>query len=175
MDRRFLIVLFIFTLISLAGGEVMALQLESQNFNDGDYIPNKYTCKGENISPQLQWLDVPAQTKSFALICDDPDAPAGVWVHWVIYNIPAEKNNLAENMTKEELLSDGAKQGINDSGGIGYDGPCPPPGKVHHYVFKLYCLDSVLSLRSGLTKQELLKEMEGHIIEEARLVGLFKR
>jgi len=167
--------LFIAILIFLLGGEVMALELKSQAFSEGDFLPNRYTCKGEDVSPQLEWNGVSSQTKSLALICDDPDAPAGVWVHWVIYNIPVGKDGLSENIAKESLLPDGARQGVNDSGDIGYGGPCPPPGKAHRYVFKLYCLDSILDLKSGATKQELIEAMAGHIVGEAQLTGLFKR
>jgi len=159
----------------LKGGEAMAIELKSPAFQDGETIPRKYTCQGEDISPQLIWLNVPPQTESFALICDDPDAPAGVWVHWVIYDIPAESRGFPEGVKNIEILPDGAKQGINDSGDIGYGGPCPPPGKVHRYIFKLYCLDEMLNLNPGLTKQELLNKISGHIIEEAELTGLYKR
>ncbi|MDD5291900.1 MAG: YbhB/YbcL family Raf kinase inhibitor-like protein [Candidatus Omnitrophica bacterium] len=153
----------------------MALELKSPAFHDGESFPKKYTCQGEDASPPLIWLNVSQQAKSFALICDDPDAPAGVWVHWVIYDIPVESSDLPEGIKNVKILPDNLKQGINDSGDIGYGGPCPPPGKVHRYVFKLYCLDEMLNLSPGLTKQELLSKISGHIIEEAKLTGLYER
>jgi Raf kinase inhibitor-like YbhB/YbcL family protein len=170
------IVLSLFMLIAfLIGGESMALELNSSAFKDSEFIPKKYTCQGEDVSVPLEWRDVPAHTESFALICDDPDAPAKTWVHWVVYDIPPEKTSLEEGIAKEEILTDGSKQGLTDFGDIGYGGPCPPPGKAHRYVFKLYCLDSMLNLKPGLTKQELLEAISGHIIQQAQLTGLYRR
>lgn len=157
------------------GGEVMALTIESSAFNDGDLMDAKYTCKGADISPRLNWDGAPEGTKSFALICDDPDAPFMTWVHWVIYDIPADVTSLPEACSKDETLSNGAKQGRNDFRKIGYGGPCPPPGGPHRYFFKLYALDTMLNLEPGKTKKELLDAMEGHILEEAQLIGKFKR
>jgi len=157
------------------GGDVMALNIKSKAFNDGELMDPKYTGKGADISPQLSWDDVPEGTKSFALICDDPDAPFMTWVHWVIYDIPANVNELSEDVAKEETLSSGAKQGKNDFRKIGYGGPMPPPGKPHRYFFKLYALDVVLNLEPRLSKKALLKAMEGHILEEAQIIGKFKR
>jgi len=157
------------------GGDVMALSIRSLAFKDGDLIGTKYTCKGEDISPPLSWEDAPSGTKSFALICDDPDAPFMTWVHWVIYDIPADVTGLSEGVPKDKTLSNGAKQGITDFRSIGYGGPCPPPGGPHRYFFKLYALDTVLNLKPGLTKKDLLKAMEGHILGEAQLIGRFKR
>ncbi len=153
----------------------MALTIKSSVFNDGDMISAKYTCKGEDISPPLSWDGVPEGTKSFALICDDPDAPLMTWVHWVIYDIPADATELFEGIPKESTLSNGAKQGRNDFRKIGYGGPCPPPGGPHRYFFKLYALDTMLNLEAGFTKKALLKAMEDHIIEEAQIIGKFKR
>ena len=153
----------------------MALTIKSPAFKDGELIDAKYTCKGEDISPELNWSGVPEGTKSFALICDDPDAPLMTWVHWVIYDIPANVTSLSENVSKKETLSNGAKQGRNDFRKIGYGGPCPPPGGPHRYFFKLYALDTVLAPEPGLTKKELLVKMEGHILEEAQIMGKFQR
>lgn len=172
--RIFLIMFFTAFLIS-QGGDVMALNIQSQSFQDSEFMSPKYTCKGEDISPPLSWMAVPKGTKSFALICDDPDAPLMTWVHWVIYDIPADVTGLYEGIPKEDMLPDGTKQGRNDFKKIGYGGPCPPPGGPHRYYFKLYALDTMLNLEAGITKKELLRAMEGHILEEAHLIGKFKR
>ncbi len=153
----------------------MALSIKSSAFNDGGMMDAKYTGKGEDMSPSLSWSGAPDGTKSFALICDDPDAPFMTWVHWVIYDIPANVGELPEAVPKEKTLSSGARQGRNDFRKIGYGGPYPPPGGAHRYFFKLYALDTMLNLEPGLAKKELLKKMEGHILEEAQIIGKFKR
>ena len=153
----------------------MALELKSRAFKDSEFIPPQYTCKGMDISPPLEWSKAPAGTKSFALICDDPDAPAGTWVHWVLYDIPADKTSLSEGVVASRELADGSKQGTNDFGKIGYGGPCPPPGRPHRYFFKIYALDANPGLAPGLTKDELLKAVEDYIIEAAGIMGKFKR
>ncbi len=150
------------------------MKLISPAFEDGGVIPSKYTCDGVDVSPPLAWRDIPANTKSFALICDDPDAPMGTWVHWVIYDIPVTKTELPEGLPCEKILADGSKQGLNDFGKYGYGGPCPPRG-IHRYFFKLYALDAVLNLMPGLSKQELLNAIQGHILEETRLMGRYGR
>jgi Raf kinase inhibitor-like YbhB/YbcL family protein len=137
-------------------------------------IAAKYTCDGADFSPPLEWAGSPAGTKSFALICDDPDAPMGTWVHWVIYDIPPTATMLAEGITREKDLPGGGTQGINDFRKIGYGGPCPPGG-THRYFFKLYALDTTLGLKPGITKDQLLKAMRGHILAEAQLMGTYKR
>ena len=175
MKTRIFLTAIFFLCVLIKGGDVMALNIKSPAFNDGDMMAAKYTCKGEDISPLLRWDGAPAGTKSFALICDDPDAPFMTWVHWVIYDIPASVTELSEGVPKDDILSNGAKQGRNDFRKIGYGGPCPPPGRPHRYFFKLYALDAVLGLEPGLTKKALLKVMEGHILEEARIIGKFKR
>ena len=157
------------------GDEAMSFKLTSPAFEQGAIIPNKYTADGPDVSPQLLWTDPPEGTKSFALICDDPDAPAGTWVHWVIYNIPKDKFRFEENMPKSETLADGSLQGTNDFRKVGYGGPCPPPGKPHRYFFKLYALDIRLALPPRATKQMVLNAMKGHILTEAVLVGLYNR
>ena len=153
----------------------MTLEIKSSAFKNGEFIPDKYTCKGEDISPPLEWTSALKDTKSFALITEDPDAPMGTWVHWVLYDIPAGKNNLPEGVRKDKVLSDGSKQGMTDFGRVGYGGPCPPPGAAHRYFFKLYALDAGLDFNPGLSKKELLDAMEGHVKEKAELIGKFKR
>jgi Raf kinase inhibitor-like YbhB/YbcL family protein len=153
----------------------MALELKSTSFKNGDFIPRQFTGQGADKSPALQWQNAPEGTKSFALINDDPDAPGMTWVHWVIFNIPPDKTTLSEAVPTKGELPDGSRQGINDFGQIGYGGPMPPPGKAHRYFFKLYALDCMLELKSGITKSELLKAMQGHILAQAELVGLYKR
>jgi Raf kinase inhibitor-like YbhB/YbcL family protein len=148
--------------------------ITSSAFNEGETIPKKYTCDGQNISPPLKWEPGSAQTKSFALIADDPDAPMGTWVHWVIFNIPPTTTELPENVPTKDSLPNGAIQGKNDSRDIGYDGPSPPSG-THRYYFKLYALDTMLKLSAGITKSELLKAMEGHIMAQAQLMGKYSR
>ena len=153
----------------------MALEISSPVFRNEDLIPAKYTCKEDDISPPLEWDQVPPDTQSFAIISDDPDAPAGTWVHWVIYDIPAEKRSLPEGVDKERKLPDGSMQGVNSFGRIGYDGPCPPGAMIHRYFFTLYALDKKLDLEPGLTREDLMKAMKGHIKARAWLMGRFKR
>lgn len=152
----------------------MALQVTSPAFDQGGMIPTKYTCDGADVSPTIKWGSSPEGTKSFALISDDPDAPAGTWVHWIIFNIPPDANELAENIPPEKKLPNGSKHGTNDFKKIGYGGPCPPSG-THRYFFKLYALDSGLDLNPGATKKELLSAMEGHVLDEGELIGKYKR
>jgi len=148
--------------------------ITSNAFKEGEMIPRKYTYDGQNISPPLKWESVPPQTESLALLADDPDAPMGTWVHWVIFNIPPTATELPENVPTKTFLPNGALQGINDSREIGYDGPSPPSG-THRYYFKIYALDTMLKLSSGITKPELLKAMEGHIVAQAQLMGRYSR
>ncbi len=156
------------------GGTAMEIKVSSTVFKEGEMIPKIYTCDGKNISPPLAWTEIPQGAKCLALISDDPDAPRGTWVHWVLFNIPADVKDLSENVPRRSTLSNGARQGINDSHGLGYDGPCPPSG-THRYYFKLYALDVVLTVESGATKVQLLKAMEGHILGTGELMGRYKR
>lgn len=156
-------------------GKEMTLQLKSFAFSSGGAIPVQYTCDQADISPSLAWNDPPAGTKSFALIADDPDAPKGTWVHWVIYNISTDSRVLAENIPKNDPLPNGIRQGINDFRKIGYGGPCPPPGKPHRYFFRLYALDTIIALPAGGTKKNLEKAMAGHILANTELMGTYKR
>jgi len=151
------------------------LKIFSSSFKDGEIMSSKYTCEGENISPEISWGEVPEGVVSLALICDDPDAPSGDFVHWVIFNIPSELNRLPEGMEVKDILSFGAVQGMTDYGRRGYGCPCPPRGLTHHYHFKLYGLDKMLKVEENITKYELLKKMESHIVAKGEIVGLFKR
>lgn len=152
----------------------MEIKITSSAFEEGGLIPPKYTCDGADISPPLQWDAVPEGTKSVALISDDPDAPMGTWVHWVLFNLPADTRELTENIPPDENLPGGAGQGTNDFRRIGYGGPCPPGG-THRYFFKIYALDTELDLAAGACKKDLLKAMEGHILGEGQLIGKYKR
>jgi len=152
----------------------MEIKITSSAFEEGGMIPAKYTCDGADVSPPLQWDAVPQGSKSIALICDDPDAPMGTWVHWVLFNLPAETKELAENIPPVETLPNGARQGLSDFGRIGYGGPCPPSG-THRYFFKIYALDTEIGLEAGANKRQLLKAMKGHILEQRQLVGKYKR
>ena len=157
------------------GASKMAFTIQSSDFTkDGD-IPRAFTRDGEDRSPSLFWSEAPQGTMSFALIADDPDAPAGTWVHWVIFDIPAKAQSLAGELETVEQLPDGSKQGRNDFRKIGYGGPCPPPGKPHRYFFKLYALDSDVKLPAGASKAEVERAMKGHILAQAELMGRYKR
>jgi len=154
----------------------MAFILTSAALKDGATIPGKYTCDGVDVSPPLAWSGAPAGTRSFALIADDPDAPGGTWVHWVLYNLPAEVSDLPENIAKVESLDlGGARQGRNDFRRPGYGGPCPPPGPAHRYFFKLYALDTRLELKAGAQKKDVEAAMEGHVLGSAQLMGTYAR
>lgn len=155
-------------------GGIMEIKINSTAFKDGEFIPKKYTCDGDNVSPPLEWSEVPKATQSIALICDDPDAPMGTWVHWVIFNIPALVKKLSENIKAAKVLEDGTVQGNNDFRKIGYGGPCPPGG-THRYHFKIYALDKRIELTPGATKDELIREMGGHILAEGEQMGKYSR
>src|SRR5205085_2382634 len=155
------------------GAEKMTIKLTSSAFQEGGMIPAQYTCDGKNISPPLAWSDVPTEAKTLALIADDPDAPRGTWVHWVSYNLPTATKELPEGIPAQEAAV-GGRQGKNDFGKLGYGGPCPPSG-THRYYFKLYALNTELNLPSGATKQDLLKAMYGHILDEGQLMGRYKK
>jgi Raf kinase inhibitor-like YbhB/YbcL family protein len=150
-------------------------QLTSSAFAPGAMIPSQYSCTGTDISPALHWGDAPVGTQSFALIVDDPDAPAGDWVHWTMWNIPATSHELAENVPKQEHLADGSRQGRNDFRKTGYNGPCPPGGKTHRYFFRLYALDTTIDLKPGAAKADLDAAIKGHVLAQAEYMGTFKR
>ncbi len=156
------------------GGEPMDIGITSPAFEQGSMIPEKYTCKGKDISPPLIWGGVPEGTKSICLICDDPDAPMGTWVHWVIYSIPPNTTGLPEGIPPKGILENGSTQGRNDFRKIGYGGPCPPAG-THRYYFRIYAIDTKIDLEPGATKKELLKIIEGHILAQGQLMGKYKK
>ncbi len=149
------------------------IKLTSVAFKDGQSIPSPYTCDGVNISPPLEWNGVPKTATTVAIVADDPDAPAGTFVHWLLYNLPADNIGLVENVPTSENLKAGGFQGKNDFGKIGYGGPCPPSG-THRYFFKIYALDGDLPLKAGATKAELIKAMEGHIVLQGQLMGTYR-
>jgi Raf kinase inhibitor-like YbhB/YbcL family protein len=153
----------------------MAIELSSTAFPQGATIPKQYTGDGADQSPPLAWTDPPAGSQCLALICDDPDAPRGTWVHWVLFNLPARTPGLEEAVPTTATLADGAKQGKNDFGNLGYGGPAPPKGKPHRYFFKLYALDAAVDLPSGATKAQLVDAMKGHILAQAELMGIYGR
>lgn len=150
-------------------------RLASTSFAHGESIPVRHTCDGEDRSPPLAWTDVPVETRAFALICDDPDAPRGTWVHWLLYQLPAEAAELGPGVPSQPELPSGARQGINDAGDVGYGGPCPPPGKPHRYFFRLYALDVALTLPPGVNRADLDAAMNGHVLAEATLMGTYQR
>ena len=153
----------------------MAFELTSAAFKAGEALPKKHTCDGEDISPALSWNDPPAATKSFVLVCDDPDAPAGTWVHWVLYGLPAGARGLPEGVKPVPTLPDGSKQGTNDFRKTGWGGPCPPRGAPHRYFFKLHAVDTTPDLAPGANKAAALKAIEGHVVGQAELVGRYGR
>lgn len=157
------------------GDLAMAFRLSSPAFNPGATIPNRHTADGPDLSPLLRWTDPPQGVKSFALICDDPDAPVGTWVHWVIYGLPADLRELPEGVPQQKELPNGARQGLNDFKRIGYNGPAPPRGPEHRYFFRLYALDYVPVLDAGAKKADLLKAMDGHTLGTAELMGVYRR
>ncbi len=150
--------------------------LSSDAFLSGDMIPIRHTCEGRDLSPPLTWGDPPEGTRSFALVCEDPDAPRGIWVHWVLFNLPAQVRGLPQGVEPDPELADGSRQGRNDFGRLGYGGPCPPPGRgPHRYYFRLYALDTLLALPPGATRADLLAAMDGHVLATAELMGRFER
>ena len=151
------------------------MQLTSTAFSEGQPIPEKYTCDAKNVSPPLKWSGAPGAAKSLVLIADDPDAPVGTWVHWVLYDIPTTVSALPEDLPKGQYTPEGAKQGLNDFKHLGYGGPCPPPGKPHRYFFKLYALDALLDLKPGSKKQDVERAMARHVLAEGQLMGTYKR
>lgn len=153
----------------------MTIEITSPAFGSEGAIPAKHTCDGADASPPLEWSGLPGGTKSLALICDDPDAPVGTWVHWVIYDIPPALSGLPEGVPPSEITPQGAKQGVNDFRRTGYGGPCPPLGGPHRYFFKLYALDIAPGLPPGASKTDLLRVMEGHILGEGALMGRYQR
>ena len=153
----------------------MAFSVTSTAFMPGGRIPKALTADGKDSSPALAWVNPPSGTQAFALICDDPDAPAGTWVHWLIWNVPASAKGLSEGVQPIKTLSDGSAQGKNDFGRIGYGGPSPPPGKLHRYFFRLYALREKLPLAAGASRQELERVMQGKVLAAAEVMGTYGR
>jgi Raf kinase inhibitor-like YbhB/YbcL family protein len=151
-----------------------AMTVTSTAFSHQKPIPARFTCDGDDISPPLAWKGVPDTAKSLVLICDDPDAPVGTWVHWVVYNLPPATDSLPEHIMKTDTLANGAKQGITDFKRVGYGGPCPPSG-THRYFFKLYALDTMIALPAGRSKKEIERAMQGHVLAYGELVGTYSR
>jgi len=152
-----------------------ALDISSEVFGNGGYIPDRYTCDNQDYSPPLGWSDIPDNAESLVLICDDSDAHFKIWVHWILFNIPVDVSGVDENISDEKLERLSIIKGINDFGRLNYKGPCPSSGKAHKYFFKLYALDTTLSLEEGVGKKEVVEAMEGHILAEAKIVGFYQK
>jgi Raf kinase inhibitor-like YbhB/YbcL family protein len=152
-----------------------ALSLSSTAFKEADRIPARYACDGEDISPPLSWDEPPPQTRAFALTVEDPDASGGTFTHWVLFNVPAGARQLIEALPAQERLENGTLQGKNDFGNIGYNGPCPPGGPVHHYVFTIYALDNFLDLKPGASKKQVTEAVAGHVLAQGQLTGTYQR
>ena len=152
----------------------MEISLKSPSFEEGEMIPVRFTCDGADISPELVWESIPEECQTLAIICDDPDAPMGTWVHWIIYNIPADLGGLEAEIPADDILPSGAVQGNNSWSRVGYGGPCPPGG-THRYFFKIYALDTKLDIGPGATKSHLKDAMEGHILAQGQLMGRYSR
>jgi Raf kinase inhibitor-like YbhB/YbcL family protein len=156
------------------GQERPTLRVRSASFSDGGAIPSDHTCDGANLSPQLAWQSAPAGTKSLAVVVDDPDAPID-FTHWLVYNIAPGVQELPDNASTHAASHQGAAEGTNDFGRHGYDGPCPPRGKPHHYVFRVYALDRLLDLPPGATRKQLDAAMDRHILSQGQIVGTYQR
>jgi hypothetical protein len=151
------------------------IELKTTSFTPGGFIPKRFTCEAADISPALTWTGPPAGTESFAIIEDDPDAPSGTFVHWLVYDLPAAYRQLTEGLSRNEQMPGGGRQGTNDFSRTGYSGPCPPPGRPHRYFIRLYALDAKLNLRPAATRRELEAAMQGHILAQAELMGRYQR
>jgi hypothetical protein len=151
------------------------IELKTTSFTPGDFIPKRFTCEAADVSPALAWTDPPAGTQSFAIIEDDPDAPSGTFVHWLVYDLPADYRKLPEALSGNDQMAGGGRQGTNDFSRTGYSGPCPPPGRPHRYFIRLYALDTKLNLRPAARRNELASAMQGHILAQAELMGRFQR
>ena len=151
------------------------LSLTSPAFRDGERIPVVHTCDGDDKSPPLTWSGVPVETRTFAMLCEDPDAPRGTWLHWLIWNLPADAIELKPGVPPNPELPSGARQGLNDSGDLGYSGPCPPPGKPHRYFFRFLALDTALNLPPGVKRSDLEAAMANHVLAEGTIMGTYER
>ncbi|HOS44700.1 MAG TPA: YbhB/YbcL family Raf kinase inhibitor-like protein [Armatimonadota bacterium] len=153
----------------------MALQVTSMAFREGEALPARYTCDGDGVSPPLAWAGAPEATESFAVLCEDPDAPRGPFIHWVLYNLPAGIRALDEGVPPQESFSGGGLQGVNTALGIGYTAPCPPRGQAHRYQFRVFALDQRLDLPPRATHAQLMRALYGHVLGEGRLTGVYAR
>lgn len=153
----------------------MSLDVTSPAFQPGQPIPTRYTCDGQNVSPPLRWSGVPDSAVTLAVVAEDPDAPHGTWVHWVLYGLDSRRTGLPEGVPPREAVLDGALQGRNDFKDIGYGGPCPPAGQRHRYFFHVYALDERPDLGAAATKADLLDAMKGHVLAEGELMGTYRR
>jgi Raf kinase inhibitor-like YbhB/YbcL family protein len=151
------------------------MQLSTPAFTDAATIPTQHTADGVNISPSLQWSGAPGNTRSFALVCEDPDAPRGTWIHWVLFILPPDAVSLPEDVPTDAALPSGARHGKNDFGKLGYGGPAPPKGPAHRYYFKLFALDAILELPAGATRAQLEAAMKGHLLASAQCMGKYQR
>ena len=152
-----------------------SVKVTSSAFASGAMIPQQYTCKGDDVSPALDWRGAPADTVSFAVIMDDPDAPRGTWVHWVMWNIPASAHSVPQGVAKQDQLDDGSRQGRNSDSNVGYNGPCPPMGQTHRYFFRVYALDAKLDLAAGAERSALDAAMKGHVLAQGEYMGKFHK
>lgn len=176
-----LVVLSVLTTCAMYAGsnhskkeDEMTIKMSSTAFKEGEMIPRKYTCTGEDISPPLKFENIPEGTRSLVLICEDPDAPVGIWVHWVLFDLPPDTSTLPEKIPAEKKLENGAVHGINDFKKVGYGGPCPPSG-THRYFFKVSALDRKLELKPLSTQKEVVEAMKGYVLAEGQLMGRFQR
>jgi len=151
------------------------IELKTTSFTPGGFMPKRFTCDAADVSPALAWTDPPSGTQSFAIIEDDPDAPSGTFVHWLVYDLPAAYRKLPEALSGSDQMPGGGRQGANDFSRTGYSGPCPPPGRPHRYFIRLYAVDTILNLRPAATRKELDAAMQGHILAQAELMGRFQR
>lgn len=170
--KKITLILLVLSIL-MSGKEAMTMELTSESLKNEHSIANTYTCEGQDKSPPLKWKDVPKGTKSLCIIADDPDAPTGTWTHWVVYNLPHNTIGLPEGMPSTNLIKGGGMQGINSFNKIGYGGPCPPKGSEHRYFFKLYALDTKLEIPAGISREQLEKEMQSHILDAAVLTGKY--
>lgn len=167
--------LFSICILGSCFAENGAFSIRSPAFEDRGFIPISYSCRGDNLSPELFWQGTPSDTRSFILVCHDPDAPKGKFIHWLMYNIPATTVHLEKGIQKSPTLPNGSLQGINSFNKIGYDGPCPPPLSTHHYIFTLYALNAPLHLKPGSSYNEVDTAMRSHILAQTTLTGLFQQ
>ena len=170
-----LVVLVLAAPVKVRGQQGSKIELKTASFTPGGFIPKRFTCEAADVSPALSWTEPPAGTQSFAIIEDDPDAPSGTFVHWLVYDLPAAFRQVTEGQSRNNQMLGGGRQGTNDFSRTGYNGPCPPPGRPHRYFIRLYALDVKLNLRPAATRRELDAAMQGHILAQAELMGRFQR